>query len=97
MLVFAVGIVYRIVVVQHVDGEKWIALADQITYKVRKINATRGNIYSDNGSLLATSLPFFKVAFDPAIANDKLYNDGLDSLSFLLSKALIFSLSNSTG
>lgn len=73
-------------VVQQVDGEKWMALSDQITYKVRKVNATRGNIYSDNGSLLATSLPFYKVAFDPGIPSDAIYNDGLDSLSILLSK-----------
>lgn len=86
MLVFTIGIIYRIVVVQQVEGEKWTALADQITYKVRKVNATRGNIYSDNGSLLATSLPFYKVAFDPEIPSKELYNNGLDSLSLLLSK-----------
>lgn len=85
MLVFAIGIIYRIVVIQQIDDEKWIALADQITYKVRTVSATRGNIYSDNGSLLATSLPFYKVAFDPGIPNESLYNDGVDSLSTLLS------------
>ncbi|MDH5474081.1 MAG: transpeptidase family protein [Cyclobacteriaceae bacterium] len=86
MLVFSVGIIYRIVVLQHVEGEEWVALADQITYKVRKVNATRGNIYSDNGSLLATSLPFYKVAFDPDIPSEKLYKSGLDTLSLLLSR-----------
>ena len=86
MLVFAIGILYRMSVLQYVEGEKWTSLADQITYKVRKVNATRGNIYSDNGSLLATSLPFYKVAFDPAIPSEQLYKEGLDSLALLLSK-----------
>ncbi|MCH8318293.1 MAG: transpeptidase family protein, partial [Bacteroidetes bacterium] len=49
------------------------------------VKATRGNIYSDNGSLLATSLPFYKVAFDPTIASDELYKQDIDSLCILLS------------
>ena len=43
------------------------------------MKATRGNIYSDDGSLLATSAPKYKVAFDPTrywkYLHDKLNKD----------------------
>ena len=85
MLIFALAILYKIGNIQIMEGEKWEALADQITFKTRSVKATRGSIYSDNGSLLATSLPFYKVAIDPIIANEEVYKNGIDSLAQLLS------------
>ena len=85
MLVFALAILYKIGDIQIAEGEKWEILADQITFKTRVVKATRGNIYSDNGSLLATSLPFYKVSIDPAIAKEEIYKNGIDSLAYLLS------------
>ena len=61
-------------------------MADEIGLQYRTIKATRGNIYSDNNSLLATSLPFYKVAFDPTIAKKALFNQHIDSLTWLLSR-----------
>jgi len=86
MVIFAMAILYKIGNIQIMEGEKWEALADQITFKNRAVKATRGSIYSDNGSLLATSLPFYKVAIDPIIANEEVYKAGIDTLSMLLSK-----------
>src|SRR5690606_997276 len=86
MVLFAISIGARIVDIQFVEGKKWAAIAEDIGLKYRKVEATRGNIYSDNGSLMATSLPFYKVAFDPTIADNELYKNGLDSLSMLLSR-----------
>lgn len=84
MVVFAMTILYKIGNIQITEGEKWKVLADQITFKNRTVKATRGSIYSDNGSLLATSLPFYKVAIDPIIAKEEVYKNGIDSLSHLL-------------
>lgn len=49
--------------------------------------AERGNILADDGSLLATSLPFFEIHFDPKAEQltDEAFNDNVDSLAFLLS------------
>ncbi|MEJ7662085.1 MAG: hypothetical protein WKG07_22205 [Hymenobacter sp.] len=35
--------------------------------------ATRGNIYSDNESIMATSLPFYRVAWDPGVVDDAVF------------------------
>jgi cell division protein FtsI (penicillin-binding protein 3) len=80
------AILYKTAHIQVAEGKKWHALAEQISYKNQVIKATRGNIYSDNGSLLATSLPFYKVGFDATMASDESFNNGLDSLALLLSR-----------
>lgn len=86
MLLFAIAIIVRIGNIQFVEGAKWAKIADNIGLQYRKVDATRGNIYSDNGSLMATSLPFYRVAFDPSIADDALYKQDIDSLAYLLSR-----------
>jgi len=72
--------------IQMVEGERWAKLGEQISFDYKRVKATRGNIYSDNGSLLATSLPFYKVAFDATLPKDKVFKEGIDSLSLLLSR-----------
>lgn len=84
VLLFSFGIIYKIANIQFVEGSKWKAKAENNSLKFRQVKATRGNIYSDNGSLLATSLPFYKVAYDPSLISEEEYNRGIDSLSWLL-------------
>ncbi len=81
---FAVAILVRIGHIQIADGEKWSAMAEEIDLQYRQVKATRGSIYSDNGSLMATSLPFYRVAFDPSVVEGSVFEEGLDSLSLLL-------------
>ena len=83
---FTIAAFYRLVVIQYFESEKCRGLGQTNGLKVMKINATRGNIYADDGSLLATSLPFYKVAFDPGLATQDLFDSGIDSLSYLLSQ-----------
>jgi len=85
VLLFAIAVVVKINHIQMVQGEKWAALGEQISFDYKKVKATRGNIYSDNGSLLATSLPFYKVAFDATLPNEKVFDAGVDSLARKLS------------
>ena len=84
--IFTVAVLARIVYLQRADDRKWAKLAEEVDLQYRTVKATRGNIYSDDGSLLATSLPFYRVAFDPTIAADEDFKKGMDSLSLLLSR-----------
>jgi cell division protein FtsI (penicillin-binding protein 3) len=82
---FAVCVVFKIGKIQFVDGKKWAELGEKISFDYKTVKATRGNIYSDNGSLLATSLPFYKIAVDPTLPKQEVWNKDLDSLAIRLS------------
>jgi cell division protein FtsI (penicillin-binding protein 3) len=86
VLVFAICVAAKIGHIQIAQGEKWKKMSEEINFDYKKVKATRGNIYSDNGSLLATSLPFYKVAIDPTLAKDEVFKEGVDSLAYFLSK-----------
>ncbi len=79
------AIPYRIAQLQLSEGDKWREKAETINFQYREVPATRGNIYAGDGSLLATSLPFYRVAMDPTIAKSDKYKAGIDSLSRFLS------------
>jgi cell division protein FtsI (penicillin-binding protein 3) len=81
VVVFAICVGAKVSHIQVAEGEKWRKVSETVMFDYRKVKATRGNIYSDNGSLLATSLPFYRVAIDPTLSNADLFNAGVDSLS----------------
>ena len=83
-MLFAIAVVARIGHIQFAEGKKWAALGERISFDYKRVKATRGNIYSDNGSLLATSLPFYKIAFDATIPGDEVFKKGVDSLAWHL-------------
>ncbi|MEJ8801727.1 penicillin-binding protein [Pontibacter sp. H249] len=83
---FACAIVYKIVRIQFMEGERWKKISKERRIRYQPVFATRGNIYSDNGSIMATSLPFYRVAFDPTVADAATFNAGIDSLSMLLAR-----------
>lgn len=85
-IIFAVGIVAKTAQIQFAEGEEWAAMGERISFDYKRVKATRGNIYSDNGSLLATSLPFYKVAFDATMPSNEIFKKGVDSLALNLSK-----------
>lgn len=70
------------------DAAKWEAKADSLYVKWVDAPSQRGNILADDGSLLATSLPFFDIHFDPKAEGltDRIFNNqAVDSLGWLLS------------
>ncbi len=84
VVLFAIAVAARIGHLQFVEGSKWAAMGERISFDYKRVKATRGNIYSDNGSLLATSLPFYRVAFDATQPKNEVFNEGIDSLSLHL-------------
>lgn len=83
---FAAAIVGKVVKVQFFEGKKWAAIQNEKRIIYQPVYATRGDILSDNGSIMATSLPFYRVAFDPTICPKKTFDSGIDSLAMLLSR-----------
>jgi cell division protein FtsI (penicillin-binding protein 3) len=83
---FACAIAYKIFVIQFSEGDKWKKISKERRIRYQPVFATRGNIFSNDGSILATSLPFYRVAFDPVVSDKDVFNEGIDSLAMLLSR-----------
>lgn len=88
LCVFAVAVVVKLVSIQMVDGDKYRQLAEDRTEKVFTIIPNRGNLYSADGSLLATSVSRFNIRFDAVTVKDADFKENLKPLALALSKLL---------
>lgn len=64
MLVFAILIVLELIRTTIVMSDKWNEKADNLTTTEGTIVPQRGDIYSDNGSILAADITFFNACID---------------------------------
>ncbi len=67
--------------IQFADGEKYRELAKENTTKNFVIPANRGNVYADDGSLLATSVPKYDIRFDAVTVTSEDFKENLLPLS----------------
>lgn len=86
MFFFALAISVKLINIQFVDGEQYRELAKENTTKNFVIPANRGNVYADDGSLLATSVPKYDIRFDAVTVTSEDFNENLKPLSEGLSK-----------
>jgi len=89
-VVFSLIIIGKVIYIQYAEGKYWIAQAKEQQQRVIPIEAERGTIYSEDGSMLSTSIPFFDIYIDFGAdglreKNGKRFKDNLDSLSIRLS------------
>lgn len=86
-LVLSLVIAYRVFKVAVLEGEKWTAQGSKnIAWK--PLDADRGTIYADDGSVLATSIQFFEVRLDVDRVKQTVFKEGVDSLAFYLSTTI---------
>lgn len=88
LLLVIIGIVVRMVDLQFFKATEIKERAAYKTTDIFTIEASRGNIYDDHGSLLATSVPKYDIYFDPVSVNDQLFASELVNLSKSLSDLL---------
>lgn len=88
LFLFAAAVVVKLVSIQMVHGDKYKALAEQRTEKMFTIAPNRGNLYSDDGSLLATSVSRYTVRFDAVTVRDKDFEAQVKPLADALSELL---------
>ncbi len=80
-------IIAKVFYVNIIEGEKWRSkIFSNVKWKV--VEGDRGNIYSADGNILATSSPLFDVRMDLLSPTDKNFNANIDSLSYCISKYL---------
>ena len=81
MFLFSVAVMVKLVQLQTTDGEKYRELAMQRTEKMFTIEPNRGNLYSDDGSLLATSVSKYTIRFDAMTVSASDFEAGIGPLS----------------
>src|SRR5271154_5913903 len=90
MVLICAAVLGRVFFIQHVQGKYWRALSDSLHQKYVDLSAERGTIYSEDGNMLSTSVPYFNIYIDFEAdglreKNGKRFKENLDSLSYCLS------------
>ena len=75
--------------IQRIQGKYWRGLSDSLHQKFVELNAERGTIYSEDGNMLSTSIPYFNIYIDFGAdglreKNGKRFKENIDSLSLCL-------------
>lgn len=79
----AMLIFFRAAQIQTDEGDKWRAKNQKMNLAYRPVIAERGSIIADDGSLLATSIPFYEIRFDTRASglDDSTFHKNIDTLS----------------
>ncbi|GAA3728807.1 penicillin-binding protein [Flavobacterium ginsengisoli] len=88
IFVMAIAIVVKLTNIQWVDGDYYRKLAKQRTVRNFVIPANKGNIYSADGSLLATSIPNYEIRFDAKAPKTETFEKYVKPLSDSLATVL---------
>lgn len=86
LVLFAGAVLFKLVSIQIVDGAKYQALAETRTSHMFTIEPNRGNLYSDDGSLLATSVSKYTIRFDAVTVSNIDFKENIKPLSDALAK-----------
>lgn len=94
IFLMAIGIAVKLTNIQWVEGDYYRKLAKERTVRNFVIPANKGNIYSADGSLLATSIPNYEIRFDAVAPKAEAFEKNVkplsDSLAVLLGKSTNF-------
>lgn len=83
IVLFGFSVIIKVCKIQFAEGDYWRKKEHELTMKDFDIEASRGSIFSADGSLLATSVPIFELRMDVVSepVTDKIFYEKLDSLS----------------
>ncbi len=85
---FLAAVIVKLTDIQFADGEKYRNLSEHLTLKNDTIFANRGNVFSADGSLLATSMSIYEIRMDAFTIDAEEFEKNIRSLSVELSKML---------
>ena len=85
---FAFVLIGKLLYIQIKEGEYYRKLSEDNTIKNFILEPSRGNIYSDDNSLLATTTPRYEIRWDSKVPSDINFLSNKKDLSIGLSKIL---------
>ena len=88
MIIFSFLLMGKLIYIQVFEGERYKVIASNQTVKNVVLQPSRGNIYSEDGSLMATSVAQYEVRWDSKVPSNSLYNNGKENLAKGLSSIL---------
>ena len=86
MFIFGLAVVFKLLSIQFIQGDAYRAKATERVVKNVVIPANRGNVYSVNGNLLATSIPKYDIRFDALTPSAKTFEKYIEPFCDSLSK-----------
>lgn len=81
LFVFSAAIMVKLVDIQMIKGDDYKQLALNKTEKMFTIEPNRGNLYSEDGSLLAASVPKYEIRFDAKTVSQENFEEYMPALS----------------
>jgi cell division protein FtsI (penicillin-binding protein 3) len=88
VFLMAIAIAVKLTNIQWVEGDYYRKLAKERTVRNFIIPANKGNIYSADGSLLATSIPNYEIRFDAVTPKAAAFEKNVKALSDSLATVL---------
>ena len=79
------AIVFQAARIQMKEGQELLKTSRELHTRNTPMPAERGNIYTEDGMLLSSSVPKFNIHIDFSVIPEKIFNKQLDSLSVCLS------------
>ncbi|MDC1227328.1 penicillin-binding protein, partial [Algibacter sp.] len=86
MFIFGLAVVFKLLSIQFLQGDVYRVKATERVVKNVIIPANRGNVYSVNGNLLATSIPKYDIRLDALTSSNKTFEKYLKPFCDSLSK-----------
>ncbi len=86
--VMAVALLVRILILQYVQRGKWSDMSEKYVYKTAEMPASRGDILTSDGRLLASSVPYYTIYMDTRSTGmaGSTFSNGINGLSAGLSR-----------
>jgi len=83
LVIVAVAIFFKTAQIQIIEGPKWKSKRDSLHVDLRPVKGERGSIMAKDGSLLASSLPFYEIRMDTRASamTEKLFTENIDTLA----------------
>jgi len=86
----AVAILVRIIILQYIQHGKWAAMSEKFVYKTAELPASRGDILTNDGQILASSVPYYTIYMDTRSSGmtAATWSNGINGLSSGLARIL---------
>ena len=88
ILLFGMAIIGKAIYIRSTEGKELLEKARKQEMRFFPVDAIRGNICADDGTLLATSIPIFDIRMDVSsdLITEDLFKNKVDSLAYQLTK-----------